>query len=588
MPDRDRIAKHTALQSVIARAHELQAEDFHNVLCDDARRLVRLNHSALLRLDSIVRESLGSKREAGTPEIGGLLIGTVALDRSIVRLLDVVPIPSEYRFGPEFRPSDRDLLRFARAIAQYSDGPHRVLGYFRSHVGEPVSFRAEDEKLLRRLFGREGCSIILVHPDAVVADPPEPEPVRQVTVWFGQWDGGDNVRLLERLPLVTAQLTKQVRAKAEDESLVPQPAPQATRAPEINPPPADGESADGAGGMRLGFQEALIFATVLVVLGIFSLARLGGPRRDPDAPVSLGMTFKVHGGVVEVKWDAASPAVRDSDRGALDFADGPDVRRIELSRAQLRAGHFDYVPKEADIICVMTEHPNHNTAVNQTQSVHLDRPRATVIASLPQPTPAPPPAAGEKPVARRAVLQRTRNEALRIQVSSLDMPSRNQQSVPAPRVSFQPPSVVARATPTPRLEDPPNLAIPESSPGVSALLAPRLPSARFTSPPPEPADSPPVMFSAAVPITRASPVLSPAARSAIRQEVSLRVAVEVDSEGRVTGARPLDTANPVEKLLAPLAVEAARLWRFSPARRNGAAVASETVVGFQFGKNQLP
>jgi hypothetical protein len=70
------------------------------------------------------------------------------------------------------------------------------------------------------------------------------------------------------------------------------------------------------------------------------MSKLGASRRTAAAPVSLGMTVEVHGAVLEVKWNPASPVVGDSE-GALDFTDGPDVNRIELNQAQLRVGHFD-------------------------------------------------------------------------------------------------------------------------------------------------------------------------------------------------------------------------------------------------------
>jgi TonB family protein len=86
-----------------------------------------------------------------------------------------------------------------------------------------------------------------------------------------------------------------------------------------------------------------------------------------------------------------------------------------------------------------------------------------------------------------------------------------------------------------------------------------------------------------LPLRQISPHISPDDRSLIHGNVSVRVTVSVDPHGSVTDAKPLDIQSPEEKLLAPYAVQAAKLWRFDPARRGGAPVASETVIVFHFG-----
>jgi protein TonB len=207
----------------------------------------------------------------------------------------------------------------------------------------------------------------------------------------------------------------------------------------------------------------------------------------------------------------------------------------------------------------MTLPRDHNVVLNQTQFVHLNRPHSPTTASLPN---------DEKVVAKHSTSQK---------LPAIGQPPQ------APKKSAQPPSIVARVLPASQLEEPPKLARPESSALAAAFSAPR-PDAS-TSQPPRAVDSTSSTFSAAVPIARESPVVSQAAWLAIRHAVSLRVAVDVDSEGRVTDANALDAANPTEKILASSAVQAARRWRFNPARRNGTPVASTTVVVFEFGNN---
>jgi TonB family protein len=64
----------------------------------------------------------------------------------------------------------------------------------------------------------------------------------------------------------------------------------------------------------------------------------------------------------------------------------------------------------------------------------------------------------------------------------------------------------------------------------------------------------------------------------------VEVKVNVDAEGRVSDARPLNASGSSQRLLGPTAVQAAKLWLFEPARRDGQPVASETVLKFDFAR----
>ena len=100
-------------------------------------------------------------------------------------------------------------------------------------------------------------------------------------------------------------------------------------------------------------------------------------------------------------------------------------------------------------------------------------------------------------------------------------------------------------------------------------------------PPATPA-APPVSFVAAVPIRKIQPAVPPNLHSMIPAALSIEVKVEIDKEGRVVSATPVDLVTPAQKLLAPEAAQAARLWRFEPARRNQEPVPSEATLKFDF------
>ncbi|HLG94862.1 MAG TPA: TonB family protein [Bryobacteraceae bacterium] len=62
----------------------------------------------------------------------------------------------------------------------------------------------------------------------------------------------------------------------------------------------------------------------------------------------------------------------------------------------------------------------------------------------------------------------------------------------------------------------------------------------------------------------------------------VNVEVEIDALGKVTGAQVVSTSGPMAASLAPLAVQAAKSWRFRPARQDGKPVRSNKVLQFLF------
>jgi protein TonB len=102
--------------------------------------------------------------------------------------------------------------------------------------------------------------------------------------------------------------------------------------------------------------------------------------------------------------------------------------------------------------------------------------------------------------------------------------------------------------------------------------------------PPSPVDVAPtfVSYVAPIPVRKVSPTVPVGLRSLIQDGTSVEVKVMIDAEGEVIRATPVDASSAGRKLLSPSAVQAAMLWRFEPARRNGQPVGSETTLTFSF------
>jgi hypothetical protein len=86
-------------------------------------------------------------------------------------------------------------------------------------------------------------------------------------------------------------------------------------------------------------------------------------------------------------------------------------------------------------------------------------------------------------------------------------------------------------------------------------------------------------------IYRAPPVVASGIRPRIKGTIPIDVRVHIDTRGRVISATPVTRQHSgLDEYLAGRAVQAARLWRFEPARENGKPVEGVLVIHFTFQK----
>ena len=84
-------------------------------------------------------------------------------------------------------------------------------------------------------------------------------------------------------------------------------------------------------------------------------------------------------------------------------------------------------------------------------------------------------------------------------------------------------------------------------------------------------------------IHRVPPVVPVSIKPRITGTIPIDVRVRIDAEGRVTAATPVvKQPSGLHAYLAGRAVEAARLWRFEPARENGKRVPATETIHFVF------
>jgi len=111
-------------------------------------------------------------------------------------------------------------------------------------------------------------------------------------------------------------------------------------------------------------------------------------------------------------------------------------------------------------------------------------------------------------------------------------------------------------------------------------------TARVASPvAPSPAPETPARIVQPKAIYRAPPVIAAGIRPRIKGTIPIDVRVHIDARGRVVSAAPVTRQHSgLDQYLASRAVQAARQWRFEPARENGKAVAGSLVIHFTFEK----
>jgi protein TonB len=82
------------------------------------------------------------------------------------------------------------------------------------------------------------------------------------------------------------------------------------------------------------------------------------------------------------------------------------------------------------------------------------------------------------------------------------------------------------------------------------------------------------------PVSEVSPVVTAMMKSLLWRTVTVNLKVSIDETGRVVKIEPLRTG--AHQMLVDSAINAARKWKFSPARRGNAPIPSETTLQFTF------
>jgi hypothetical protein len=540
--------------------------------------VLRGNENALAALDRMVRDGVRAFPKRGL-EIGGLLTGSSKPGQPAgeeegqdevpeeIRLETISPLPMEYRSSPAFQPSPADLLFIKQSVQCAQASEASIVGHFRSQTSGEIRPSDVDRNIASLLNLREAFLVLIPASIAGV------EPARLYRAVNGEWN------FLLSFPLVEEPLTE----------LPPDQAPRP-----LESPPDMATSGPAKVPFRFRWYPwALAGLAVGVAGGVYlshsvwqSRSAVVLPTRSTVNDVNSDLHLELHpsGSALTVQWNPASPPVAKGFSGMLTVQDGGRQLQIPLDRQQLETGHTIYYPESGWVEVRLEVNQEGNHFTGQTVAMATGLPKQ----QLPD-TPVNANALGTSSAATPVTVEDSIAKS-----KSTGAPGKNGRQTQ--KTSEKPPLRRYRGPVASRLIDP--LGPLPSAPQI--LLATPAPTAlQPTLPPNRPPSAPQadvsdvsesagptIRYETAVPIRKVRPSIPEELHSILPESTSISIRVEIDAAGRVVSATPSGTLTPTQKLLAPQAVQAARLWRFQPARKNGEAVESESILKFDFERDR--
>jgi outer membrane biosynthesis protein TonB len=287
---------------------------------------------------------------------------------------------------------------------------------------------------------------------------------------------------------------------------------------------------------------------------------------------SLDLNAEKDGHRLRFTWNRATPAIVEAERGVLWIKDGPGEQRLELDRRQLGIGSVIYWPVSNDV--------NFRLEVFGVSKIVSESVRSYTGPPMPKSAPV---AAELSNAAATAVeppnavpVQTLTRETRNLTPAAVEAPGK-QALVKSEALNLEETQTVQGPAPTPlakKLEPLPGTVSATRASAVVAM-APvtqsRVPDERSRTA---------ERFIAAKPIMQVTPTIPASVRNSFRGEVPVDLRVSVDKEGNVFRSEVLPGR--ADNRLLNLAADAAKRWRFTPARIDSKPVPSTVVLHFTF------
>lgn len=491
-------------------------------------------------------------------EVGGLLLGKTRPQHVEVTGFLPFALDSSSRY---FVPNAPEKARFRDAINGVAETSKEgtVVGYFRSSLRGGVRLFDDDLALIKDFFPDPDNIFLVIGAEEI--HPP--------LAGFFVWDS-------EEIYLDSSFMPFPLDEKLLEASTLPTARPKPAV---IQPKAVAAVPKRRRSRWTLSVGAVFLAAVAAAIAFVYTQPRTGSDDTSnsvvrpssapsPNSGVALSLSGQLRDSGIEITWD---PTIAKARVGVLAITDGESRREVPLTQTQLESRKLIYAPASSQVEVALEVFSS--DGIRSRESLFFLLPTLPVRASLP------------------------------IRDSQLAEPQKNPSS-PAALRSFVPPTTSRpSATATQDLSvEPPTLpsAIGTSSLTNSPGLVSPAPTTASIAPPAQqiPAISkvdgeitPPAVRDPAMPITpprplrRAQPLLPRDLTSTLGRRLDVHIRAFVDVNGKVTKTEIVENTlqNSTDRFLATAALQAARLWTFTPAMRGAEKISDVIVLQFTFG-----
>lgn len=343
---------------------------------------IHLDFRVVDRLLVEVMRGFGAIPRRGA-EVGGILLGSVESGPALViRIDDFEPVVCEHRRGPSYLLSDADLAHYEEALLRHKYSREKAVyavGCYRSHTREGMSLTPEDLQHFDKYFPDLPNAFLLVKPFAtrvsvagfffreengtVHSDAPYHEfPFRRRELGGGATPplrGGDVRPSAPTSPaprsssapagFSDAPIPESPNVRTESFEYDPEPfddPPRQRKAVEDFPPGAEELESPVERFRKRNVWIPLSF--VFLLMGVLVGMQLALSYRPAKTASMFNDAFRLSLGVsragndLHVRWDRASVAVKNAQRGVLTIEDGTFRGTVDLDALQLQNPNVYY------------------------------------------------------------------------------------------------------------------------------------------------------------------------------------------------------------------------------------------------------
>lgn len=337
----------------------------------------------------------------------------------------------------------------------------------------------------------------------------------------------------------------------------------------------------------------MLTVVALIVLGalFFYWSRPRGITSQ-ESPLSLRVSSTQDG--LRISWNPNSSEIQGATEGTITITDSTGIKHIRLDAGKLKLGQTTCTAAAGDVYFRMEVSPPGRLVTDSAHVVVLNQPSGEQPAAPPAErpsvfgnvkTPEPGPTGRERkepPPAQKAGAPKEAEEPKQVRAFSWTPPgeteTRPRELPPAPALPSTPPPKVSPHLPSnPKLSQTATAVCEPVAPSGFRRFIGRIPVVnKLQSQAPGGKG-----FEAARPAQPVTMTLPPDGSGRPGRPRKLEVRARVNESGRVVQVEvPTDNA-----ALIDVAAYASQSWRFTPARLNGKAVASDVILRFDFGNN---